>query len=360
MKHMNTNKIGLITVALLLLLGVGLWWKFETTEVQQDKPQEAWTSIFKGATNLLDDTSYGQFTNKIKGVIERQNKDVQGSILSILAPDDIEELEQKHLMTRYINCWTAILNAEAIYGSGMEDKATEFTKAGISELFQWKMFWHRLQQVRGGERALLLDDQRKWLEWTEEHTSLIIAASAEDEGASGAVSFQNIALGELQEDRLNELYSYDMPYAEIYRDVKFASVNYKGEVTQLRHGRLHSLIDGKKDVGRIINPVFCQKVVLNGNIYKVAVLEPDYISDHGPNCSQFSWACVWKNGKNTANYKLPIDKNVRHLPLFSTARAKESGIKEIIVNHSVITIVPTKAVNSFVIDLVKENRESID
>jgi len=357
---MNKKTIVLVAAFLILAIGFCLWWKLVPADTQQVSPRDAWISLFKDATNLLDDTSYGLFTNKLKGVIERENKDVQGSILSILAPDDIEELEQKHLMTRYLNCRNAIQNAEAIYGIEAESSGQESTKAEIAELFQWKMFWHLLQQTSGGARTALLEDQRKWLAWTEEHASVIIAASGSDEGATGADWFQSTTLGEIQEDRLNELFSFDMSYTEIYRDLKFASVNYKGKAVQLRHGRLYSQIDGKKDVGRIINPVFCRSVVIDGNIYKFAILEPDYILDHGPNCTPFSWACVWRNGKNTANYQLPVAKEVRHLPLFSTEREQKSGIKEISTHKSLITIISAKEGKPVIIDLHVANSNSID
>ena len=65
----------------------------------------------------------------------------------MLAADEIDELNQQHLMTQYLNCWNAIRNADAVYGLEMESAGQKSTKAEIFELFQWKMFWHKLQRL---------------------------------------------------------------------------------------------------------------------------------------------------------------------------------------------------------------------
>lgn len=324
-----------------------------------------WPSCFTNAPNLAGEKEFAQFAAQFKTELDKKEKEVQDDLLSIVCPAKTEEDESEWLMIYYCDSQNAVRNAEGIgNGSTMFENLRESILNNVAELYQWKMFLFDLKRAKGGERIILLDDQKKWMAWRKEHTQLICEAA----GGTGRTGFENSALHELEEDRLYELYHFDEDCPDIYcnmkfsiyRDLKFVTVRCKGRDVPLNHGRLYYEKDGKKVVGRIINPAFCQRVVSEGNIYKFAVLEPDYILDVGPNCDTYSWACIWKNGRNTANYRLPIEKKMGHLTLFSEEREKESGIQAINVSNTVITITPSKDEKPFAIDIKAENSTYLD
>jgi hypothetical protein len=337
-----------------------------TEEVAPAGKDMEWPSCFTNVTKLAGWKAFDRFITEFKTELDKKEKSVKDDILSIVCPDTTEEADPEWLMIYYRDSQNAVRNAKGIgNGSSMYENVREAILNDVAELYQWKMFLFGLKRAKGGERIILLDDQKKWMAWRKEHTQLICEAAGEGTGRTG---FENSALHELEEDRLYELYYFDEDCPDIYcnmkfsiyRDLKFASVRFKGKDVPLNHGRLYFEKDGKKVVGRIINPAFCQRVVSEGNIYKFAVLEPDYILDVGPNSGTYSWACIWKNGKNTANYRLPIEKKVRHLTLFSEEREKESGIQAISVSNTVVSIIPSITGTPVAIDIKAANSECID
>ncbi|MEI7946960.1 MAG: hypothetical protein WCJ02_09695 [bacterium] len=316
-----------------------------------------WSTLFTNAAKLADEKAFDRFITEFKTRIAKEEKTVQEQIISILSPIGADEDRPELLLTYFKNACRAVQDAE-VEGIG---SISEGFQAGVlnavAELYMWKMVVCKLKKATGGERVILLDDQKRWMAWRKEHSQLIYEAAG---GGSGQTWFENLALSELGYDRLNELFCFENSCTEVYRDLKFASVKCKGKSIPLKHGRLYFEQEGKKVVGRIINPAFCRRVVLGGDIYKFAVLEPDYIIDEGHNCDGFSWVCVWRNGKNTANYRLPIEKKVRHRPLFSEERKIESGIKLLSVSNTVVSIIPSITGTPVAIDIKAANRECID
>jgi hypothetical protein len=309
-----------------------------------------WSSLFAGATNRVSEGS-GYFAKLLMKQLAKKDAELRENTISFFFPDQEEDVDPDQLMRYSLNLRKAVKSTEV--DIAMAETLKERLLCDISEWTQWKLFCSRFKNAKGGQRIMLVEDQRRWLVWRQEHLDLVTRAAGEGTGQSW---FANIALNEIEEDRLNELCLFEEDYAEIYRDLKYASVRYKGRDVPLKQGRLYVEKDGETRVGRIINPVFCKRVVVGRDIYKFAIFEPDYIVDVGPNCDRFSWVCVWKNGKNSANYRLPISKDVRHLTLFSEEREKQSGIESISVKDALVTIMPSKSKPPIIIDVTVTNQ----
>lgn len=357
----KVNRSKLIFVLSLGLLCHVTGMDSETESSGKDVPPEEfvseWSNLFAGATNLVSEKGSDRFAAILKERLDKKNKELSEGISSFLFPDQDADITPEQLMQNYLDQRNAVQSIAAPIT--MVESWKEGTLSEIAEVVQWKMFFLRFKTATGGQRVMLAEDQKRWLEWRKAQMPLIVAAGGAAFGAN-QTWFENLAINEIEIDRLNEWFAYDEIYAEIYRDLKYASVRYKGRDVPMKQGRLYVAKDGKTRVGRIINPVFCKRVIVGRDIYKFAILEPDYIVDVGSHDDTFSRACIWKNGKNSANYRLPIDKKVVHLALFSEERRKKSGIKSISVSNSVITIVSSKGGKPVVIDLLKANSESID
>lgn len=338
--------------------------KVQKVEAVPGEKDTDWPSLFTNATNLASKKEFAQFTAQFKSNLARDEKTVQEDIISLLTPSDTEDNNPELPLMYFKNAYRALQNMD-LWEMNQPEIAwkLEFiqskTLTNIADLYMWKMFFYRLKHAAGGERAIVLDDQKKWMAWRKEHSQLIF--DSVDKSRHNDFSWLlSIARSELGNDRLNELLCFGDSCTEIYRDLKFASVRCKGKSVKLRHGRLYFEKDDKKMIGRIMNPAFCRRMVSGKDIYKFAILEPDYIVSKGYNSDGFCWACVWKNGCNTANYKLPIEKEVMHLPLFSEERKITSGIQAINVTNTVITIIPSKDGRPIVIDARAVNNTCLD